>query len=85
MTLHAFRADGEPTLYGVGTLADARKYESLLNRNRDKPYRVDKATDGETALFAGKIFLIKQQTVRLLLGKESGVARSNHATGSIPG
>ena len=69
MALHAFRADGKPTLYGVGTNAEAQKYEAIINRNRTKPYRLEKPTDGEEALFCGKSFLIKKQTVRLLLGK----------------
>lgn len=68
--VHAFRAHGSPTLYGLGTADEARRYEVLLNRNRaNNHYVLDKPTDGEVALNYGRTFSIKQQTVRLLLGK----------------
>jgi len=66
--VHAFRAHGARTLYGRGTQDEAKRYEALLNRERNL-YSLDKPTDGEVAIYAGQTFSIKQRTVRLLLGK----------------
>lgn len=70
MPVYAFRADGAPTLFGIGSVVEAQKYATLLNRSRTAtPYQVATPTDGEVALHAGRTFSIKQKTVRLLLGK----------------
>lgn len=67
--VHAFRSHGTDTLYGIGTLDEARRYEALLNRDRAvNHFQLVHCTDGEAALNAGKTFSIKQQTIRLLLG-----------------
>lgn len=71
MPVFAFRARGSPALYGAGTAAEASRYESLLNRDRAiNLYSANRVTDGEAALNSGRTSNIKQQIIRISLGKK---------------